>query len=30
MKLKDELLTAYMGDEGVISSREKQALRDIV
>ena len=30
MKLKYELLTAYMVDEGVISSREKQALRDIV
>lgn len=30
MKLKDELLTAYMADEGVISSREKQALRDVI
>lgn len=30
MKLKDELLMAYMIDEGVISSREKQALRDVV
>ena len=30
MKLKDELLTAYMIDEGVMSLREKQALKDIV